>query len=98
MPNRSIFKQLWENRETLIVAAAVAGVIYFLDSIHETLIQTQLFDQAWAKKDDEQTATVIETIEDVKTVQAQILGRLEGSNDLIYQMGLRDGQLLCKSP
>ena len=92
---RRILAQLWENRETLIVAASAASAIYILHAIHQTLLDQQAFDIAWEAKDAVQEATALESMEQIKTNQGRILGKLEGSGDLVYQLGLRDGRQLC---
>ena len=76
--------RIWDNRETIIVGVAAAGVIYFLDNIHSTLTA-----------DHAQMATIIEAIDELETTQGKILGRLDGDGTILYEIGVRDGRALC---
>ena len=96
MDKPGLLARLWSGFDTIMIAVAFAGGIFFLDSLYEMVSDMQALDERWMEQDNTQTADIIAAIEEVRTGQGKILGRLNGfSADLVYQVGLRDGQALC---
>ena len=89
--------RLREHWDTIVAMAGLAAVAFFAYSIDARVAGIQELDDRWLQLDIEQTAAVIAVVEEVRTAQGIIMGRLEGTGgDLIYQIGLRDGRALCE--
>lgn len=88
-----MFEKLRENADTLILVAAVAGGVWFVDSLDQRVTDMQALDERWFDTDAEQTADILAAIEEVRTAQGVMLGRLDVvGGELLYRVGYRDGR------
>ena len=89
--------KLRNNWADLSVVTGIAFVVFFAFSLDQRAAETQEFDEAWARRDQLETASLVSLIEEGLTGQGIIIGRLDGSGgELLYQIGYRDGQTACR--
>ena len=83
--------------QIIILAVAVAGGAFYLYELDQRIADMQALDERWFDVDAEQTADVLAVLEEVRTAQGVILGRLDGTGgDLLYRVGYRDGETACR--
>ena len=87
-----------ENWDTIVGAAMVASIAFFAYSIDQRVTDMRLLDERWLQLDQTQTAAIISEIEEVRTAQGLIIGRLDGAGGAlwIYELGHRDGAAGCR--
>lgn len=74
---------------------AVASGAFFLYSFDGRLSQEEGRDDSWQRMDTADTARIISLIEQVRTSQAEILGRMDGG-DTLYWIGYSNGERSCR--
>ena len=81
------------------VVASAASVAFFAFSIDAGIVDMQEQDDRWLQLDQDQTAEIIAAVEEVRTAQGLILGRLDGTGcEVLYLIGVRDGRALEVGP
>lgn len=94
-----MLRRLAEHWDAMTMAVGVAAVAFFAISIDRRVSDMQALDEGWLLEDRDQTAEIIALIEEVRTAQGTIIGRLDGAGaELIYQVGVRDGRALRCEP
>ena len=91
-----MISRLADHWDVVTIAVGAATIAFFAFSIDDRVSDMQALDEDWLQLDQAQTADVIALIEEVRTTQGLILGRLDGAGaELIYQVGVRDGRALA---
>ena len=89
--------KLRENWADLSVVTGIAFVVFFAFTLDRRAAETQEFDEGWSLRDQRETAGLVSLIEEVRTAQGIIIGRLDGAGgELLYQIGYRDGLVACR--
>ena len=79
------------------MAVGAATIAFFAFSIDQRVADMQALDDDWLQLDQDQTADILAQIEEVRTAQGEIIGRMDGAGgDLLYRIGYRDGEMACQ--
>ena len=86
------------NWNIVTMAVGAATIAFFAMSIDRRVADMQALDDRWLQLNQDQTAEVIGEIEEVRTAQGVMLGRLDGAGGgaFLYQIGVRDGRATCE--
>ena len=87
-----------ENWDRLSGVGAGVTIAFFAFSIDARVADMQSQDDRWLERDNAQAADQLAAIEEVRTAQGLIIGRLDGAGGAlwIYELGHRDGAAGCR--